>query len=111
MMVTMHALHALAYIALRLSPPLVAKRVVDTIGRRLSTLSDDTEALDVSRRLQPFGTCLSRSIAVASRLRDAKVVIGVTPVGRTALHAHAWVEHRGVPLQRGEDVGQVIARL
>ena|ERR1700733_15144609 len=111
MMATMHALHALAYVVLRLRPPLVAKRIVDTLGRRLPPLRSEEEAREISERLEPFGTCLSRALAVASRLPGATVAIGVTPLGRTSIHAHAWIERRGVPLQRDEVVGEVIARL
>ena len=55
----------------------------------------------VAARLPLRATCLARSLvlhALLGRLGiDTHLVIGAAPAGG-ALEAHAWVEHRGVPL-------------
>lgn len=61
--------------------------------------------------LAGHGTCLSRSLAIAARMPDAEVVIGVAPGGASPLFAHAWVEMNGTPLDPTEVAGSVIARL
>jgi hypothetical protein len=65
--------------------------------------------------LDAHGTCLSRSLTLAARLRDAEVVIGVAGSslhGRgSSFAAHAWVEMRGVPLRPDDAIPGEIVRI
>jgi hypothetical protein len=86
-------LHVVARIAIRFWPPLRAKRCVDAIGAVLRPI-DFQEASDLALRLRG-GSCLSRSLVIASRMPGAEVVIGTTPRHGTFSFAHAWVEAAG----------------
>jgi hypothetical protein len=88
-----HLLHAFARVAIRIWPPLEAKRRIDAIGSLLGPVNFD-EAYRCSRRLRG-GTCLSRAMVIASRVPGAEVVIGANRKVGTFLHAHAWVEAEG----------------
>jgi hypothetical protein len=55
------------------------------------------------------GTCLSRAMAVAARIPDATVVIGLDK--SDSGFAHAWVEVNGNPLMPSEARDHVMARL
>ena len=90
------ALHLLARAAVRLQPPLRAKRIVDTLGRVLRPLSGRDEARAHEVMLGLRGTCLTRALAIAARLPGASVVIEAGR--RDAFWAHAWVEYGGEPL-------------
>jgi hypothetical protein len=50
------------------------------------------EARAAAHALARTGSCLSRSLAVASRLPGAEVVIGADPRWSAKFTAHAWVE-------------------
>jgi hypothetical protein len=76
----------------------------------LPTLSLD-EARLLAGDLDGSGTCLSRALAVASRVNGAKVAIGVRYAAGAALSAHAWVVWGGVPLRAADPIGEVIAVL
>ncbi len=69
------------------------------------------EAQRMARRLDGYGSCLSRSLAVAARTPTADVVIGVEPRPGESPFAHAWVEIGGVPLDASDVAGTVIAKL
>jgi hypothetical protein len=109
----MRALHLVARTALRLFPPRRAKDVVDETAKRLTVpFGSLDEARAVLAAIEHEGTCLSRALVVAARLRDAEVVIGVDPNGnRSLLAAHAWVVIDGVPLRASDPRGEEIARL
>ncbi len=100
-------LNGLAYLALRVAPPIQAKTWVARVGRLFPPLGNVEEARGMNERLGTRGTCLSRSLAVAARYPGSVVVLGVRLNGTTArksrclLEAHAWVEIGGVPI--GED--------
>jgi hypothetical protein len=121
MRVESRLLHVVARVALRLSPPLRAKRVVDRVGQAMGKM-DTADAREVLRSLGGSGTCLTRSLAVAARLTGAEIVILAAPVsyargglseaGDPALFAHAWVEHAGVRIgDGGAQVSMELARL
>jgi hypothetical protein len=105
-----HALHAVAWLALRSLPPEDAKRVVDQAARLVRPYSI-VHARRTSRRLARWGTCLSRSLTVAARLPDAEVVIGVHLRSHGRFRAHAWVEVEETPLHDVDVAGTVIVRL
>jgi hypothetical protein len=109
-MLASHALHLLAWLAVRTRAPLEAKRVVDLAGRALPPIPDADAARAVGRRLRG-GTCLSRALTIAARLPGAEVVIAVRPGEKREVDAHAWVELERVPLNASEVVGEEIARL
>jgi hypothetical protein len=103
-------LNVVARVALRTRTPLEAKRVVDAIGRRLPPLSTQ-KARRADQRLVRWGTCLSRSMAIASRLPGAEVVIGVDLAPGSGLAAHAWVERGGEVVSATHGTLREIARL
>lgn len=110
----MRALHWLARVALRTMPPRRAKDVVDQAARALPPFASLEEARRVANALDAHGTCLSRAMTVASRLRNAEVVIGVdpnSPRDPSPLGAHAWVVVDGVPLRASDPRGEEIVRL
>ena len=109
-MVENHLLHVLAFVSLRVTTPLRAKRIADVAGRLFRSLSSE-EALHVAARLEGHGTCLSRSLAVSARLPCSEVVIGgcVAPGQRFA--AHAWVERDGEAISATHAQHQEIARI
>lgn len=104
----LHALHGIAWGALRVASPVRAKAAVDAVARLAPTFDDAAEAAAAARTLR-LGTCLSRSLTIAACLPGAEVVIGVDP--KTAPLAHAWVELDGVPLASEAPRGDVITRL
>jgi hypothetical protein len=109
-MLASRALHLVARVALRVQSPLAAKRTVDMAASFLPRVRGRAAALRVLRSVAGRGTCLTRSLVVASRVEDAEVVIGVSPTSRS-IDAHAWVEIGGAPLADDDARGEVIARL
>ena len=93
-MIADRLLHVVARVAVRTRPPLDAKRIVDAIGRLLPPLSPGN-AMRVAQALEGRGTCLTRAIAVASRLPGAEVVLGTDGPRDGDFSAHAWVEYDG----------------
>ena len=114
MLLLVYALNILAYAALRTRSPAAASRIVATTARRMRLRLDADGARRALARLRG-GTCLSRSLAIASLLPDAEVVIGVRPTedggASRGIHAHAWVEVDAQPLRESDVVGSEIARL
>jgi hypothetical protein len=109
-MIALYVLNAVARVALRTRTPLEAKRVVDSLGRRLPPISAQS-ARRSAARLGRWGTCLSRSMALASRLPGAEVVIGVDLAPGHGLKAHAWVELGGELVSATHGTLREIARL
>ena len=103
-----HALHALAYAALRVMPPLRAHAVVMRAGRLLPQRRSREAVRRAADRLRR-GSCLSRALTVAARAPGSDVIIGVKEPG--AFEAHAWVELEGQPLRPDDPRGEEIARL
>ncbi len=110
-MLSLHALNLTALVALAFLKPRDARGLVGRLGAKLRRPLDPTTAREAVDRLKPVGTCLSRSLAIAARLPDAQVVIGVRKESGGAVRAHAWIELRGKPLVDGEVVGEELARL
>jgi hypothetical protein len=104
-----HALHFVAWVALRARPPKGAKRVVDLAARLLPEL--DAHAARAAASGLRGGTCLSRALAIAARVPGAEVVIGVREGASRMVDAHAWVEVDHTPLDPSQVAGQEIARL
>jgi hypothetical protein len=112
-LIALATLNVVALLALRTRAPLEAKRVVDALGRNIPPLSIE-EAKRSAARLARWGTCLSRSMAIASLLPGSEVVIGVElspAAGGAALHAHAWVEMDGEIVTATHGTLKEIARL
>jgi hypothetical protein len=111
-------MHLISRMALLVLPPAAAFRVVRLIGRRVPISREDAQAYARSLRR---GTCLSRSMTVAARLPNARVVIGVNsnasrPVtfatkGGRAISAHAWVDVDGEPLLDDDAAGEIVGAL
>jgi hypothetical protein len=93
-MIVDRLLHTVARIAVRARPPLEAKRIVDAVGRLLPPLSLGT-SMRVAQELGGRGSCLTRALAVSSRLPGSEVVLGTDGVRDRDFSAHAWVEHDG----------------
>jgi hypothetical protein len=93
-----HLLHVVARVALRLTSPLRAKRIVDAAAGLLPPLASDEEAERGARLLEPSGTCLSQALVVAARLPGAVVVIGQGRGTGRRFVGHAWVERAGKPI-------------
>jgi hypothetical protein len=94
-LVSLHAVHGFAWLALRLLPPLRAQSAVQRVAGLAGPFSSVGDARAGIRALGSLGSCLSRSIAVSALLPGSQVVIGVAahaPDGEPVLRAHAWVE-------------------
>jgi hypothetical protein len=102
--------HLVARVALLVRPPLDAKRLVDAFGRLLPPLSP-SRAMRVARTLEGSGTCLTRALAVASRLRGSEVVLGGDGSAGASFSAHAWVERDGVLIGGNRAARYELARL
>jgi hypothetical protein len=103
----LRGLHWVARLALRVLPPIRAKRVVDSVARVARPLSSSADAADAQVVLRDRGTCLTRALTIAALLPGSEVVIGVNPRWQMRLHAHAWVElnHRPVAGTQEEALG------
>jgi Transglutaminase-like superfamily len=114
-MIENHLLHATAWGLLRVLPPRKAFRWTARVARLLPMVIAEEDALRIAKALDSRGTCLSRSLTLAARLRDAEVVIGVD--GRSvrgqavAFSAHAWVEVSGTPLRPTDVIEGEIVRI
>jgi hypothetical protein len=110
----LHALHWLTRAALRVQPPIKAKRTVDMIAHRIGTLYGTARAHRALQALQGRGSCLSRALTVASLVHDAEVVIGINRLDSARACAHAWVEIHNVRVDVDPPRGvhyRIIARM
>lgn len=105
------AMLLLARELLRTRSPLQVHEAVRRLGSYLPRLRSVAEARAAMRALSAHGTCLTRSLAIASRMPRADIAIGVVHDPTEPLRAHAWVEIDGTPIEPAEPVGAVIARL
>ena len=114
-------LHLLTRAALRVMSPSDAFTLVARVARPLPPLAPSLESLSILGRR---GSCLSRSITLASRMRGARVAVGVKKSGyravratsyglrgKDAISAHAWIEVDGRPIDELDQFGKVIAYL
>ncbi len=112
-MTPVHLWHAACWAAVQTLPPQRAARLAGLVGKRLRQWSTG-DAASYARALRG-GTCLSRSLAIASRIGNARVAIGaeagVAGASVSRFVAHAWVEVDGVPLIASEATGPAIAHL
>jgi hypothetical protein len=109
--VRMRLLHAAAMISVRTMSPRRAHAVIGRLGRLLQPFSSVREAHEALAVLGERGTCLSRAVALSSRMRGAMLVIGVDPRRSGPMASHAWVEWRGAVLSPPADGIEEIARL
>jgi hypothetical protein len=93
-----HAVHAVAWLAVRVVSPTRARRAVDRVARFVPPFRSEEAARDGERALASAGTCLTRALAISALLPGSEVVIGADPSRSTRLDAHAWVEIDGRPL-------------
>jgi|HubBroStandDraft_2_1064218.scaffolds.fasta_scaffold547641_2 hypothetical protein len=106
------AIHVAAWSLLRARcSPLTTHMILRRAGAWLPVIESPDQARVVARSLLRHGTCLSRSLALAARAPSADVVIGVSPRQDAPLHAHAWIEMNGAPLEPTDVAGEEIARL
>jgi hypothetical protein len=98
---SLHALHGVARLAVRLLTPVRAKRLLDRLGGGLRAYRTPDELRAGAHVLDGHGTCLTRALTLAARAPGAEVVIAVDPRRSASLHAHAWVEFAGTTF--GED--------
>lgn len=114
-MIENHFLHATAWSLLKLLPPRRAFRWTVRVARFLPTVTAEKDALRIAAALDSRGTCLSRSVTLAARLRDVEVVIGVDSGSGgghgAAFTAHAWVEISGAPLRASDVIAGEIVRI
>lgn len=114
-MIENHFLHAAAWGLLRIFPPRRAFRWTARIAATFPVIHRDDEARRIADALDSRGTCLSRSLTVAARLRDAEVVIAVDASSfaghGAAFTAHAWVESHGHPLRSSDIIAGEIVRI
>jgi hypothetical protein len=103
-------LHIVARLAVRAYPPLTAKRIVDAFGGMLPSLTIDSAAR-VASRLDGRGTCLTRALAISSRVPGSEVVLGTDGSKDGAFYAHAWVEYRGEIVAGGPRARRELTRL
>ncbi|HEY8088316.1 MAG TPA: lasso peptide biosynthesis B2 protein [Polyangiaceae bacterium] len=97
-LVRLHVLHGVARLALRVMSPARAQRAVGLAARFATPFASEEDARVGTRALGSSGTCLTRALAVAALLPGSEVAIGVDPRRAAKLHAHAWVELNGRPL-------------
>jgi hypothetical protein len=95
-------LNRIAWLAIRIWPPVEAKRRVDALGSWLGPL--DIEEAERALAELYGGSCLTRALALAARVRDAQIVIGARCGGAAPFYAHAWVESRGQAIGSVEGV-------
>jgi hypothetical protein len=106
MKVTSHAVHLVARAFLRafgLEKGLQYTRWL--VRQKLDT----RVARHVAAQLEPFGTCLTRSVALAAWLPDSTIVLG-GDLEAGVWRAHAWVEVGGRPLRSWDPRGKVLVR-
>lgn len=109
-MTLVHAWHAVCWAAVQALPPQRGATWAGRVAQYLRTWSS-AEAIRISQTLRG-GTCLSRALAVASRMENARVAIGAQPhATRSRFLAHAWVDVDGRPLIASEATGPVFAYL
>jgi len=102
-----HSVHLIAHVFLSIFGPKRGFRHTRQFAKHMRL--DPYGARHVAALLEPYGTCLTRAIAVAARLPNSTVVLGGMVEER--LHAHAWVEVGGRPLRSWDSCGEPIARL
>jgi len=106
------AIHVASWSLLRARcSPLTTHNVLCRAGAWLPAIDSPEAARAVARSLIRHGTCLSRSLTLAARAPSADVVIGVSPRPGAPLHAHAWIEMNGAPIDPADVSGEEIARL
>jgi hypothetical protein len=94
-----HFVHLVARATLRWLSPLRAKSITDRIAALVPPLREPSDAQTAMQGLSGSGTCLTRALAVASRLAEAEVVIGLHPASKPFRTAHAWVESNGTRIE------------
>lgn len=106
-----HALHAAAWVAVRFTTPMRAHAALKKLGSHVGPL-DDARARWLAGALEPWGSCLTRSLALSARLPDAAVALAVVTGEQGGFHhAHAWVECHGRALRPSDVYGEVVAWL
>ena len=92
-----HAHHGAVWLAVKVAK-LDHARAVACFGARIVPTLDLQSARILFDELRSVGTCLSRSLTIASRLPGAEVAFGFDPARAPNFHPHAWVMLEGDPL-------------
>jgi hypothetical protein len=92
-----HAHHGAVWLAVKVAK-LEHAKLVARIGARVVPELDMHSARILFEELRPVGTCLSRSLAIASRLPGAEVAFGFDPARAPNFRPHAWVVVAGEAL-------------
>jgi hypothetical protein len=104
-------LHVLARILLRLYTPQRACVILERFGRLFPPYREHSDVLRAALRIGRRGTCLSRSLAIAARAREAELVIGVGRTTGGPFLAHAWLELSGAVVDPTRGIGVPFERL
>jgi hypothetical protein len=96
-----HAHHGAVWLAVKVAKLEHAKAVARAGARFVSPL-DAERARILFDDLRPIGTCLSRSLTIASRLAGAEVAFGFDPGRAPNFRPHAWVMLAGQELVSGD---------
>lgn len=104
-----HATHAVAFGAVRMLAP---RAVLNTLRKVASVFSplDEQSARHAAATLEPFGTCFTRSLAIAALLPESCIVLGGN-LAEGDFHGHAWVEIHGRPLRSWDPSGRIVGRV
>jgi hypothetical protein len=105
-MIATHLLHAFVWTTVHVTSP---RRAI-VLGRAVGGMLPPLSVQQASRLNLRGGTCLTRALTVASRVRGARVAIGAS-TSSAGFRAHAWVETDGVPLRIDEEAHQALAKL
>ncbi len=85
-----HAHHGAVWLAVKVAK-LEHAKVVARVGARFVPALNVQSAQVLFDELRPVGTCLSRSLTIASRLPGAEVAFGFDPARAPNFRPHAWV--------------------
>ncbi len=92
-----HAHHGAVWLAVKLGT-LEHGKIAARFGARLLPPLSLHSARLLSVDLRPVGTCLSRSLTVASRVRGGAVALGFDPDRAPNFRPHAWLVVDGIPV-------------
>ena len=96
-----HAHHGAVWLTVKVAKLEHAKAVA-RVGARFVPALDAEAARVFFDDLRPVGTCLSRSLTIASRLDGAEVAFGFDPARAPNFRPHAWVMLAGAELVAGD---------
>jgi hypothetical protein len=96
-----HVHHGAVWLAVKVGTLDQAKRIARAGAMVVPTLSMHSAKM-LFADLRPVGTCLSRSLTIASRLPESEVAFGFDPARAPHFRPHAWVVIGGEELIPGD---------